>query len=74
MLFYYRLECDELRELESKALEKEVSFARGEQLKEMEVVRANEVELDKHYHALWEQDRLKYVLSFTTPSLYCKDN
>ncbi|KAJ3194931.1 Cilia- and flagella-associated protein 53 [Irineochytrium annulatum] len=57
----WRAECDELRHIESKVLEKEVALKRGDQLLEREEQRAIELEDKRFYDDLWEKDRLRKI-------------
>ena len=57
----YRKECDELRTLESKILEKKVAESRAVQIQEQEERKVIERKEKKFYDDLWEQDRLKKI-------------
>ncbi|KAJ3417276.1 hypothetical protein HDV05_005732 [Chytridiales sp. JEL 0842] len=61
LLQRWRNECDELRAIESKVLEKEVSAARAGQLAELQQKKLQELEEKKFYDDLWEQDRQKKI-------------
>ncbi|KAI8821359.1 tumor suppressor, Mitostatin-domain-containing protein [Fimicolochytrium jonesii] len=61
LLQRWRNECDELRVVESKILETEVTNARASQLIEHEQKRALAVQEKQYYDQLWEQDRLKKI-------------
>ncbi|KAJ3218540.1 Cilia- and flagella-associated protein 53 [Dinochytrium kinnereticum] len=57
LLQRWRGQCDELRAIESKLLEREVAEQRADQLVEAEEKRARNLEEKKYYDNLWEQDR-----------------
>ncbi|KAJ3050542.1 hypothetical protein HK097_008508 [Rhizophlyctis rosea] len=61
MLQKWRNECDELRAIESRILEKEVAEARAEQLVERTEKLAIAAIEKKYYDDLWEQDRQKKI-------------
>jgi cilia- and flagella-associated protein 53 len=55
----WRQNCDELRQLESKMLEKHVAKVRAGQLVEKEEQKKQEAKEKKYYDELWEQGRQK---------------
>jgi hypothetical protein len=55
----WRQNCDELRQLESKMLEKRVAKGRAIQLKEKAERKETEAKEKKYYEDLWEQGRQK---------------
>ncbi|KAJ3344941.1 Cilia- and flagella-associated protein 53 [Entophlyctis luteolus] len=61
LLQRWRSECDDLRTIESKVLEKKVAIARGEQLSEHQRKKESELEEKRFYDQLWEQDRQKKI-------------
>ncbi|KAJ3036899.1 hypothetical protein HDV00_002243 [Rhizophlyctis rosea] len=61
MLQKWRNECDELRAIESRILEKEVAEARAEQLVERAEKLAIAAVEKQYYDDLWEQDRQKKI-------------
>lgn len=58
----WRNECNELKEVESKLIDKEVSAAREEQIRELNQRRQKALEEKKYYDTLWEKDRQKKIL------------
>ncbi|KAK6099142.1 hypothetical protein MT418_000595 [Batrachochytrium dendrobatidis] len=57
----WRKECDDLRTIESKVLEKKVSDARAIQIQEQIERKALERKEELYYQDLWEQDRQKKI-------------
>ncbi|KAI8930174.1 tumor suppressor, Mitostatin-domain-containing protein [Entophlyctis helioformis] len=57
----WRKECDELRAVESKMLEKRVSEARAGQIQEQEERKVLDRKEKQYYDDLWEQDRQKKI-------------
>ncbi|KAJ3278173.1 Cilia- and flagella-associated protein 53 [Borealophlyctis nickersoniae] len=61
LLQKWRNECDDLRAIESRILEKEVAEARSEQLLEHAEKAAIAAQEKKYYDELWELDRQKKI-------------
>ncbi|KAJ3123694.1 Cilia- and flagella-associated protein 53 [Physocladia obscura] len=61
LLQRWRNECDDLRKIQSKVLEKKVAIARGDQLNEHQRKKEQELEEKRFYEYLWEQDRQKKI-------------
>ncbi|KAJ3102857.1 Cilia- and flagella-associated protein 53 [Phlyctochytrium planicorne] len=61
LLQRWRNQCDELRTIESKMLERDVAAQRADQLLEAEERKARNLEEKKYFDKLWEQDRLQKI-------------
>ncbi|KAJ1555290.1 translation initiation factor eIF3 subunit g [Nowakowskiella sp. JEL0078] len=61
LLQRWRNECNELRGVESKRIEKEVASIRDKQIVELNWRKGEDLKEKQYYDELWEQDRLRKI-------------